>query len=438
MVENLRVSESFIGEKSRSRIDGVSVFCLTALPIFFVVQTPIKKYLYILLFLTSIFYWITSKNYREPYKDIKWIALIFILYFPYSLASIWINDLSIKPADNAVHFLFFVIIAISFGQARLKKIFWYGLSCAAIVAAMVAFYQKFHLGMARPHGVYGVNELGLSGAIKFGMVAVVFTLLALQASLHAGFSSRVRCFHGFSAFVGLAGCLVIGSRGPWIALLIVAVCLLIPKVRSLSHQKPVIVAAVIFALGAVLIFGFRDLVFLRLDSTWIEIQSIRKGNWNTSIGVRLEMWKAAIEMFMENPYFGVGINQFGKALDIMVADGKAPEHLGIFYQTHNEYFQALATGGLIGFTYLILLFFLPFIYFLKSFIAINKLKNDSLPAVGGLVVVICFLIFSLTDNIFDRQMTNSLFAFLILGFSFLTAREKVDYNGRKEHKVQSE
>lgn len=438
MLEKIRTTERLIVEKSRGLIDWLSVLCLTSLPVFFVIKTPIKKFFYLLLFLMAMFYWVSCKNYRQLYKDMRWVVLIFLTYFPYSLASIWINDLSVKHADNAVHFLFFAVIAVCFGQARLKKIFWYGLSCAAIVAAMVAFYQKFHLGMARPHGAYGANELGLSGAIKFGMVAVIFTLLALQASLHSGFSSKARGFHGFAAFVGVAGCLVIGSRGPWIALLIVSVCLLIPKIKSLSTKNPVAVGAVTFILGTVLVLGFREPVFSRLDSTWIEIQAIRGGNWNTSIGVRLEMWKSAMEMFMENPYFGVGINQFANALDVMIADGKAPAYLGIFYQTHNEYFQYLATGGLIGFTYLFLLFFLPFFYFAKSLMKANRLKDDPLPAVGGLVVVICFSIFSLTDNVFDRQMTNSLYAFLVLGFSCLTARENEKYKGKKQVRGQDE
>jgi hypothetical protein len=50
--------------------------------------------------------------------------------------------------------------------------------------------------------------------------------------------------------------------------------------------------------------------------------------------------------------------------------------------------------------------------------------SNTLAPLGGLITVLSFAFFAFGDNIFDRQMTTSLFAFLILGFTVMTAHKE--------------
>jgi len=78
---------------------------------------------------------------------------------------------------------------------------------------------------------------------------------------------------------------------------------------------------------------------------------------------RLDYWHAAINMFKDNPIFGVGIDRFGEyyreyAIQNQVVQGQITDN------AHSVYLQILATGGLITFIpYILTIGFITFIGF---------------------------------------------------------------------------
>jgi O-antigen ligase len=277
--------------------------------------------------------------------------------------------------------------------------------------------------------MYGINEeLGLSAAIKFGMVTVIFSLLALVIALDDRTPIKARCLHACAFLVGFAGCHAIGSRGPWLVMVLVGFGIFIINAPR-QYGKTRWLTLFLGLLSVVLVaLVFHTKIHHFISSISAELMAIDNGNFNTSSGHRIEMWKAALAMFIANPFFGVGMNQFGNHLQQMIASAQAPQFLVHYGQTHNEYFQALATGGIVGFAYLLWLFVAPLFFFIRHLAHRRKIGNDSLAPLGGLVTILAFALFSITDNIFDRQMTTSLFAFLVLGFVVMTIDKKTVTN----------
>lgn len=85
---------------------------------------------------------------------------------------------------------------------------------------------------------------------------------------------------------------------------------------------------------------------------------------------RLDYWHAAINMFKEQPIFGIGIDRFGEyyreyAVQIQVVQGQTTDN------AHSVYLHLLATGGLV--------LFIPYILLLSciTYIGFNALLNSS-------------------------------------------------------------
>ncbi|HJV84333.1 MAG TPA: O-antigen ligase family protein [Noviherbaspirillum sp.] len=401
-------------------VSVLALWSLAVFPLTFVFPFEIKVVPYLALLAIAVHLLRTSKEVRTGYGEMKPVVLAFGLYLPYSLLGIWIHKGIISSADNGVHLLYFLGIAACFAVLPSRRLFWCGLSAAAIGAGALAIFQRVGLGIDRPYGMFGINALGLSGSIKFGMVTTVFTLLALQAALDGCLPRRFRLWHAAGVLVGLGGCLVIGSRGPWLALLVVGSAIAGAKVMLLDRRRRLIAAGITVLLLALLFALFHEELHERYVFTVGELSVMRSGDLNTSIGGRLVMWKAAWALFLAHPIVGVGMNQFGPHLREMVALGQAPEFVAIFSQTHNEYLEALATGGLIGIAYLLWLFFAPTLLFLRH---LSRPGFDANAATGGLIVIASFALFAVSDNVFDRQVTTSLFAFLTLGFAMMVVQK---------------
>jgi O-antigen ligase len=410
---------------SRDRFLEFIVLCaLSLLPITFVFQLQLKSVLYVVLLTAAIYLLCTSAEARQTCGAFKSIALAFGLYLPYSLASIWLQHGLPKAADNGVHFLFFLVIAVCFRKLRYQRIFWYGISAAALAAGVLAMYQRFGLDIGRPYGMYGINQIGMSGAIKFGMVTTVFSLLALLAALDKRTPMQIKLWHAGAALVGFAGCLAIDSRGPWFAVVIIGTGMMVGRMVHLNGKRRWLAVFATLSCSIFLVILFYHQLYIRLSSTVDELSAIYGGNFNTSIGARLAMSKAAMTMFIEHPFFGVGMNQFGDHLRHLIASGQASQFISVYDHPHNEYLEALATGGIVGIAYLLWLFGAPFAYFLRHLARRQSNGSNTLAPLGGLITVLSFAFFAVGDNIFDRQMTTSLFAYLILGFAVMTAHKE--------------
>ncbi|WP_334190707.1 O-antigen ligase family protein [Noviherbaspirillum sp.] len=389
----------------------------------------LKSILYAVLLLVALLLLASRHEARASYRAILPIVVALGLYLPYSLLSIWLHQGMVKSADNGVHFLYFVIIAVCFLELDPRRLFWFGISAAAIGAGVLALYQRFELGLPRPYGMYGVSEIGLSGAIKFAMVTTLFSLLALSAALNRGNPTRERLCHGAAALVGFAGCQVIASRGPWLVFVLVACGMGIVYLLKLDKRRMGIALLTALISAAFVVGVFYAELHERVSLTVNEISSLQNGDLNTSLGARIAMWKAALAIFSTHPFLGIGLNKFGVHLNEMIAAGQAPAFVAVFGHTHNEYLEALVTGGIIGLAYLLWLLGAPLVFFVRRLMRFHAAGVNVAAPAGGLITVICFALFALSDNIFDRQMTTSLYAFLILGFAVMAMQDVRSHAG---------
>lgn len=123
---------------------------------------------------------------------------------------------------------------------------------------------------------------------------------------------------------------------------------------------------------------------------------------DTSVGQRLELWRAAWTIFLSNPVLGVGTGAYQNILASLIqARGSFP-FVGRYDHPHSDYFNALASAGIVGFLTLLAVLVIPFLYFWRALR--NKDAATHTVGLAGALTVAGFAIYALTDTIFLHSM----------------------------------
>lgn len=85
----------------------------------------------------------------------------------------------------------------------------------------------------------------------------------------------------------------------------------------------------------------------RLGGTWSEIQAYLTHGANNASGERLEMWRNALRMFVEDPVLGGGIESYPfRSQALYAASGRVPDE--VYHDPHQEFLYVAAELGLAG------------------------------------------------------------------------------------------
>ena len=208
----------------------------------------------------------------------------------------------------------------------------------------------------RPHE--GEGRLGgLVHPIHTGMWCTAAMIWHIMATLRSRGIVRVVSILGF--LIAGAGLIASGSRGPWLAAIIVMpLALLVTLIRRPDVRRPAIILA---TAGFITAAAATPLVYpqiaQRIEQSVSEFNDAReRGVYWTSIGSRVAMTKWACEIFASHPIQGVGAGGYPAAQDKLIDFQNAVERLPakrhrtmmIHQQPHSTWLYVLACTGLIG------------------------------------------------------------------------------------------
>jgi O-antigen ligase len=233
-----------------------------------------------------------------------------------------------------------------------------------------------------------INEIT---AYYFLLLAVVFrdrlgTRLLLLGiiggfalSLVATMSRQGLLGFGFALFLAWSMSRLAKGRIPWVMAGVLAIC----------------GTAGLLQLAPDLVDGFHERVSTERIDESLGNRSHTLGDYlNQYSGDRFELWRCAVMVWLENPIFGRGY-------------GCAPERIAAYHRTgmsnspHNLFTGALAQGGIIYLTALLVLFWTTLRLFYRGFR--SSLKRSDLYGVaicgGGAVGLACFLLNGMTMDV---------------------------------------
>lgn len=183
--------------------------------------------------------------------------------------------------------------------------------------------------------------------------------------------------------------------------------------RQQFSKKVLIIfgAVIVIAVGLFLMTG-------RMQQGFADLEQLASGDANSSWGIRLTLWKTAIEAFSVSPWVGWGPETYRaySASDLMITP--LPSYIE-FTHFHSDVFQLLVLGGTIG-----------MIGWLGSCIWLTwKERNDPY----RLALLFSALGMGLTEPCWNRWSSLFTFALLWVLFTLTEKHSTLDNQGRTFH-----
>jgi len=336
--------------------------------------------------------WFISELISTAIQNQHWVNLDYPLRFLLGIGVFWVVRSAVKL--RAV-------------------LFYFGILASAIVAASYGAYQHYILEIGRVMGV-------TNHPIYFGNLCVLLCIYAavVAVTLQDNISSKMRKLLILAIPMLMFAAFLSGSRSSWLGL---AGMLVVINWRHINRIRLIGGGLALAAILAVMFMQVPELsTSLRLTEAIQDVEKIISGDYSSSIGYRVQMWKAAWLMFLESPLIGLGSGFYEADVARLVTSGAVGTTLAegpntAFNQAHSEVMDILATKGMVGLLAYLSLMFLPFRLFRK--LALTKSAKARTFALMGQATIIAFLMFGLTLATFKVQIYCAIFPALIAMFA---------------------
>lgn len=300
-------------------------------------------------------------------------------------------------------------------QDWLKQIQWSILTGALAGSAMLIVTMKLW-------GREAVAEIGgRYNAVAFANMTLLFGMMSLLSIRwgpskpwpHFATGLKVLAF-GLSVWATWLS----QTRSSWMLLPILALVFLL-GLRGWSRRHKaycalaVSVALVVSAAG---LWHFSS----RMQAVKTDLQDFATStDRDSSLGIRLQLWRASIEMFKKSPVVGVGPSNFRKELAELETRGVVSrEVVEGFGEPHNDLLAALSGYGLLGLLSMLALYLVPAYIFLR-----RVASDDRVIRVGaqlGLLFCLGYCAFSLTEMMFRNMRSVPTYSLIVVALIALT------------------
>ncbi|UTT84072.1 O-antigen ligase family protein [Vibrio pelagius] len=175
------------------------------------------------------------------------------------------------------------------------------------------------------------------------------------------------------------------TRGTALAFIIASLALVVYCYLMKKEIKSKLIITSVIIMSSLAINS--SLIEHRVETTKIESGLIENGQLESSIGQRLQMWKAGLILIKDNPIWGHGDNH-NSLKNTMAESGIISQSVVHYTHYHNQYIDSFAKYGVLGFSLVMIIYLMPFIMAYKS---------KSAPSITFVFVGLVFIVASLTD-----------------------------------------
>ncbi|MFH4416035.1 MAG: O-antigen ligase family protein [Neisseriaceae bacterium] len=279
---------------------------------------------------------------------------------------------------------------------------------ATLLTALVAGYDKYGLGIERALEPQQPVIPAAGIVMTFSLFCLVFFFKSYQKNVSYSLVA-------LTSFVfGLIASILTESRGAWICLPVVLVGLLWhfwPHIPAFVKKLliPITISLLLIALVFLNTGIVHRLEQVKTDLVWYFVNH----NANSSIGLRFEFWKSALDGFLQKPLWGWGVADYLSLKELQVERGLIIPQALPFVHAHNQFLDVLVKKGIFGLLSTIGLFLLPMRFYIRYW------SKSSLVSMLGCILIFNVFTFCLTDS-FLRLPLGMIFYvvtnYLLLGF----------------------
>ncbi|MCL2429306.1 MAG: O-antigen ligase family protein [Alphaproteobacteria bacterium] len=342
--------------------------------------------------------------------EIAYAAAMASLVIATALSQTWHWHFRSAPYDDAIRYLLAVPVYLMLRSSTPRTLasLQYGIPLGAITAALLVLPQLPLDNGARASTPY-------MDAIRFGDLALALGVLSIT-SVDRADSARLVALKIAGAAAALFASIESGTRGGWIALPLVALAWWLLRGRGRWSWRPAAALVGLLTVLAVVSYFFVGKVHDRMVAFSTDVVSLFHADLDTSLGLRLQIWRVAIDLFAENPVFGVGPDEFKNSIlkffDLAVITREAA-HTGSA-EVHSQILLHAVSLGIFGVVAIVSIYIVPLVLFIRaataSFGAAPFVRSA---AVMGGCFVISFLVFGLTVEIFNLKLIATFYSLTV-------------------------
>ena len=329
---------------------------------------------------------VIARVYFLGYKDIitnfkqnklLWLLLLNLLFAIVAFCTYGVSSSRFRILG--ISFLYLSILPPSYlKHISFRNLVWI-LSGSLFVFVLIHYFD----GHLFNRGDWSINP------IRIGIISAFL----VNANLYFAMTERTKKHQSialFFAIIVLFPLILSASRGPWLAFGAGALVLLARTVNLKVLNYKVVLGSILVLLSVTVML--KQPIAKRIDATLYEVQQIQSDNMETSIGLRLQMWKAGVEIIKSHWLLGVGDTGQQEVKEQMANENFISHEAAKYSHLHNQWMDDLASYGVFG-LFAILLFVIYPLYSSKG------VNNKTLIW----VLISVYLTVSLTDVPLERS-----------------------------------
>jgi len=308
------------------------------------------------------------------------------------------------PYDSASRFMLAVPVFLLLSRVRLATVTMvqYGFPMAAIIGCLML--------KDLPGGRSGIVTLDL---IHFGDFELILGMLSVLSINWTGWDTvLVRSLKILGFVAGIYASIASGSRGGWLALPVFLLIFMYFRFGRLS-LKAISTMFLALVMAAFLAYTSSQAIHHRVDETVSDLMNFQHGNLDTSTGIRVQLYRAAVEVISENPIFGAGPQGFALEMDGMLKAGKITAMAADLGkgEVHNELLSKTAGLGIFGLVAMLLIYLVP----LRIYYRATRSKSVQVKQAGvlGIIYISGFMVFGLTVEVLNLTMAAAFYSLTV-------------------------
>jgi len=332
-----------------------------------------------------------------------------------------IDEVILKKLFKYVYLLLVIPVYFLFRTIKVNYgLVWYGLFVGALVSALYGINQT----MRDPvfDAVFVWRAEGVTNPIIYGDIALLLGIMCLAGTgWFRSKSNWLVVLPVLAVIMGLVASALSHSRGGWIAIPILLIVFIWYSRLYISKYTQLISILAIVSIVLAIYLIPQTRVEQKLEESIANVQmyfdsDVESQYRNTSIGIRLEAWKAAWFVFIDNPLIGVGWGNLQEHAKVYVDKGVLNKSSIIYSHPHNQFLSVMASGGIVASVAILFLFYTPFRAFYKACRSSELSADARRMALAGILLIVGFVIFNLSESFLERSRTVSFFIFYLAVF----------------------
>jgi O-antigen ligase len=230
-----------------------------------------------------------------------------------------------------------------------------------ISAAVVAIAAAF-IAAALSAAGYQRIELAAGNAGVLAVVASVLFLINLNAVFRQG--QKYWQFGLAGSVAAVFVILLTGMRALWPVIFVLPLLMLLTSrqaVISAISKRAIAGATLAFLLVSVLAY---PVISSRIAQISVDVEAANHGNFSTSIGERIVLWRAGLDLVLTQPILGYGPQN---VTHVMIEKTRNIPGGPLGYSHfHNAFLNETIRAGLVGLAALLAIFIVPLVVVLKA------------------------------------------------------------------------